>query len=135
MTRRTSKTTPSDILVEHSPSIRTLTRTLQQIVKRTIPDAIEKAYPGWRGIGYSHPLSGYFCGIFPQKDCVKVGFEHGILLDDPHEILNGEGKQVRYLTVTDKKKIPVDELRMFLLQAIGLPRPNFPHRKATKREV
>ena len=135
MTRNKQETTLSDILAEHSPNIRALTGTLQQIIKQTVPDAIEKTYPVWRGIGYRHPQAGYVCGIFPQKDCVKVGFEHGVLLDDPQEILSGEGKQVRYLIVTDKQKIPMDELRMFLLQAIGLPLPNRPRGKATKRKV
>jgi hypothetical protein len=89
MTRRrhtreaSTRSTPEEILADFLPDVRALAGALRALILRTIPTASEHAYSGWRGIGYRHPQSGYFCGIFPQRDHVKLGFEYGAALPDP----------------------------------------------------
>ena len=116
--RRRSDITPEQILVDYPPQVRRLAERLRRLVRRTIPTAAEFAYPVWRGIGYRDPQSGYFCGIFPQRDCVKLGFEHGASLADPDRLLEGSGKQVRYLVVRSEKDIHARALRRLLVSAV-----------------
>jgi hypothetical protein len=121
MKKDNSTTTVAEILGEHSLEVRLLAERLRQIVRQEVPEAIEKAYPYWHGIGYTHPESGYTAAIFPQYDRVKLGFEFGILLPDPDGLLRGEGKQVRYVHLHDLETIPEDKIRQLLQAAIDLP--------------
>lgn len=112
---------PADILAEHSPKVRAIAERLRDLVRQTVPEAAEKAYPGWHAIGYRHPTSGYFCGIFPQTDKVLLLFEFGILLPDPEKLLEGDGKQVRYVVIADVDDIQVEPIQSLLKAALDLP--------------
>lgn len=97
-----------------------LTLRLRQAVLKVIPEASERVYLGWRGIGFHHPDAGYVCAIFPGADRVRLGFERGHLLYDPDQRLEGTGNRVRYLTVTRwDPDLPV-MLEALLDQAISL---------------
>lgn len=123
--------TPEELLAGHSPKIKQLANRLRQLIKKTVPDASEKAYPVWRGIGYRHPESGYFCGIFPQEDSVKLGLEQGVLLNDPDGLLLGDGKQVRYVIIKAVKDIPIASIQRLLLESISIGRQ--PRRKLRQK--
>ncbi|MGH2404236.1 MAG: DUF1801 domain-containing protein [bacterium] len=110
--------TPAGILADHTPAVRTLATRLRRLIRKTIPDAREVAYPLWHGIGYRHPRAGYFCGIFPQKSSVRLGFEYGAHLPDPDGLLEIGGAQVRYMIVRTGKDIRIPPLKKLLLAAI-----------------
>jgi len=113
--------TPDHILTGHTPDVRQICETLRSLVRAAVPEAREIAYPSWHGIGYRHPQSGYFCAIFPQQDYVKLGFEFGVLLPDPNGLLEGDGKQVRYVMIHRMVDIDSGAIRELILAAIGLP--------------
>jgi hypothetical protein len=122
MKRESSKRiTPEEILADHPPEIRALVKRLRGIVRETVPQAVEAANAGWRSINYRHPGVGYFCGIFPEPGRVRLAFEFGILLPDPHGVLGGTGKQVRYLDIEEGGVIPVEAVQQLLLAAVDLP--------------
>lgn len=106
-------------------------------MRETVPEASEAVYPVWRGLGYRHPRAGYFCGVFPARDCVKLAFEFGLLLSDPEGLLR-EGptstRKVRYVEVREASDVRVQPIRALLRQAVRLkaeaPRPA---RRATRR--
>lgn len=98
-TRARPAATPEQILADCPPEVRALAEHARRFVRRAVPTATEVAYPGWRGIGYRDPQSGYFCGVFPRRDHVRLLFEHGAALRDPDGLLEGDGRQVRYVTV------------------------------------
>lgn len=112
---------PDDLLLPHTPQIIDLANQLRHLIRATVPEATEKAYPVWKGIGYVHPRAGYFCAIFPQADCVKLGFEWGKLLSDPDGVLEGDGKQLRYVVIGAGKTVPVVAIQRLLLAALSLP--------------
>ena len=112
---------PEDILAEHTPEVRALAERLRQLIRETVPEASEAAYPVWHGIGYRHPETGYFCAIFPLEDEVKLGFEFGVLLPDPAGLLQGNGRQVRYVHLRGPKDIRVRPLKALLRAAANLP--------------
>ena len=112
---------PEDILSSYSPGVRNLAEHVRKLIKDTIPAVEERAYPGWRAIGFRHPDVGYFCGIFPQEEGVDLAFEFGVLLPDPQAILDGKGKQVRYVHILQMQDIQPEPLIALIQAAIDLP--------------
>jgi hypothetical protein len=94
---------PEAFLASYPPPIVALGQRLRWVVKRAVPDAIERVRPGWRVIGYDLPSrrSGlFFAWVFPELEHVHLGFPHGTLMDDARGELKGEGvtKKARWLT-------------------------------------
>ena len=103
--------TPDELLDEHTPQVAALAQRLRAFMKATVPEAAERAYPGWRGIGYRHPAAGYLGGVFPLADRVRLLCEHGARLPDPEGLLSGDGNQTRYVEMTgwDEALVPALE--------------------------
>ena len=99
-------TTVADLLEEHGPPIADLARALRWVVLEAMPDAEERVYSGWRGLGYHHPAAGYVCGLFPQAGRVSLGFENGVHLPDPDGLFTRGGLQVRYIDLEPGDEIP-----------------------------
>ena len=111
-------TTPGEILRPFPPSVRRLANELRKLIRRTLPRVEEKAYAGWHGIGYHDRQAGYLAGIFPQADCIKLYFEHGSVLPDPHHVLTGTGSQVRHVSCWPDVPVPERAIRELLAAAI-----------------
>ena len=109
-----------DLLVDYPPHIGLLVQALRRVIWSVMPEATERVYGGWRGIGYHHPKAGYVWALFPTETAVRIGFEHGHLLHDPGGLLEGRGKQVRYLNVTELDPDVVTSITAFIDQAIEL---------------
>jgi len=117
---RARDVSPDVILQAFEPAVARSAGELRRLVRETIPTATEHGYPGWRAIGYRDPQAGYFCGIFPQIASVRLIFEHGIRLDDPDGVLQGAGRQVRFIEITPDEVIPEQAIRRLLRAAIRL---------------
>jgi hypothetical protein len=106
------------------PQTRDVLSELTSLIASTIPEATEKVNLGRRGLNFSHPDVGYFCGLSPVEDRVTVVFEFGALLPDPDGILNGNScaKQVRYVRIRSLDALPRAALRRLLRAAVSLPR-------------
>ena len=121
-TKKTEGGTPPEAILRDYPlEIRAIAEELRRLVKHQVPDAVERGYPRWRGIGYRHPTAGYFCGIFPQEAEVHLLFEWGILLPDPDGILAGDARQVRYIPVGDITSIDPRAIDQLITAALDLP--------------
>ena len=118
--------TPEELLAPYPPHLRELAEALRSLVKRAVPTAIEAVRPGWRLLGYNLPIgkrTPFFAWVWPEFEHVHLGFEHGILLDDPDRVLRGAHlrlKRVRYLTMTDAADIDTERCRDFLRQTAQL---------------
>ncbi len=118
---KTPKMFPEEILSAHTPEVKLLTEMLRRLILDEAPEAVEKAYPGWHAIGYTHPKSGYFCAIFPLEDRIQLAFEYGVLLRDPARLLIGQGKQVRYFVMQSAADVLEQEIRSFIKKSLALP--------------
>lgn len=96
-----------------------LAARLRDLVRATVPDAREKVYPVWHGIGYRHPECGYFCGIFPQENSMRLLFERGALLPDPDGLLEGTGKQTRYVDIRRQQDVRVRPIKRLIRAALA----------------
>lgn len=113
-------TTIELLLSGHTAEIQHITQQLRQIVQDVLPEAREKVYMGWHAIGFQHPKAGYIGGIFPYEKYVRLLFEKGVMLYDPDHELQGNGKQTRYLEISDQKDISPEVITRFLHAAINL---------------
>lgn len=114
------KEVPVEEIVATSPEhLQPLTNKLRRIVKVAAPDATEHGYPGWRGIGYRHPVAGYFCGIFPQKDNVRLLFEYGRHLEDPESLLTQGGTQAKWAALRELDSATEDHIRALVDASIA----------------
>lgn len=112
-----------DLLEQHTPEVIDLCLRLREVIRAAMPDATEKVYLGWHGIGFHHPDVGYVCAVFPGEDHVRVGFEHGHLLPDAHELFDPGGGQVRYVTVNELTPDLVVRLEEVVDHAVHLRDP------------
>lgn len=113
--------TPESIIADYPLEAQELAGHLRRAIHTLLPGVLETAYPGWRGIGYKYPGVGYFCGIFfrPSEPTIRLGLEHGTSLPDPDGLLEGEGKRVRYITITRPEQIESGGVKRLLKAAVG----------------
>lgn len=93
---------------------------MRRLVRDVAPEVSERAYPGWRLIGYR--LNRYFCGIYPVAGGVRLLFEQGRGLHDPDGLLEGDGSQTRHVDVHPGPgwEGAVDVMRDLIAQAVAL---------------
>jgi hypothetical protein len=114
---------PEHVRQGSAPGGRALAQRLRTLILQVVPAASERAYPGWHGIGYRHPRAGYFAGIFPLAESVKLGFEWGVLLRDEDALLRSSpagAKRVRYVELRLGDDVPEGALSVLLMEAIDL---------------
>ena len=86
-----------ELLEVCGPAARALAEAARNLILEVVPDATERLRPGWGLIGYNAPA--YFAFVVPHEHHVRIGFEWGVALPDPSGLLEGDAKQVRYVTV------------------------------------
>ena len=117
---------PEALLEAFAPGIVEAATILRTIVRRAVPDAIERVRPGWRLIGYDVPIgrtTRFFAYVAPEPIHVHLGFECGIWLADPDRMLEGAHlglRKVRYVTFGVGEAIPEVPLVALTREAAGL---------------
>jgi hypothetical protein len=59
----------------------------------------------------------YFFFVAPMPDHVRLGFEYGTSLTGDHNLLEGDGKQPRYVTLRDRGSIDPERLAALVAEA------------------
>lgn len=112
---------PEALLAAYPPGHREIANALRRLVKRAVPAALERVRPGWGLIGYDVPVgrrTRYFAFVWPELEHVHLGFEHGVLMDDPDMLLHGGvTKRVRWLTLSSGDQIRDAEFRALVREA------------------
>jgi len=112
--------TIDELIAAYPPEVSALLGDLRPFVLEAMPGGTETAYPGWRAIGYRDVYAGYVCGIFLFEDHLRLIFEHGHLLPDPANILEGATKQTRHITLRPGSPIPVKLIQELVRVATAL---------------
>jgi hypothetical protein len=108
-------------LVEGFPApIVRLMRRVMRTVEESHPELGRKVQRGWQAVAYRHVKAGYVCGAFIRSDRVYLLFEHGRQLSDPDRVLEGDGKQVRFIPFRPGDKIDRTIVALYISEAIGL---------------
>ena len=117
---------PELFLAGYPPGIRRVADRLSAVVRRAVPDAIERVRPGWRLIGYDLPLgrrTRYFAFVAPEVEHVHLGFEYGVWMADPDNLLRGAHlnlRTVRFVTYEPGDPIPIRALVEYTRDAAAL---------------
>ena len=118
---------PPELFLEaYPPGIRRAADRLRAVVRRAVPDAIERVRSGWRLIGYEVPVdrrSKYFAYVAPEMEHVHLGFEYGIWMADPDNLLQGAHlnlRKVRFVTYEPGDPIPESALVVYTRDAARL---------------
>jgi hypothetical protein len=115
--------TPEAFLAAYPPQVQAIATRLRQLITTTVPEVDEAVYVGWQLIGYrvrDGKKSHYFAFVAPLVDQVRLGFEEGVLLSDPDQILRGNGRQVRYVPMFDADAIDEALLAPLIAEAAML---------------
>lgn len=105
-----------------APAIRSVALKLREWVWELYPDSVELIYDGPAALAFGWTPSGRtsdtFCSIaIYNNDCVQFGFYNGALLKDPKHLLEGGGKQYRFVSVTDLEKFRRDDVLKLVEEA------------------
>lgn len=109
-------------LLELPPTAQACTHKINAWLMQHIAGVTKKANQGWKGYAFHHPQAGYLLGVFPFADHVRVLFEWGVLLPDPDQLLQGDGKRVRFFDLAIGADIPQQSLIPLIQAAIELRR-------------
>ncbi len=121
MARALSDSTPQEVLRFLNACDAGLVGLIEQLrtfLRIEVPSAVERVYWGWCAIGYRDPQAGYICGLFPQKEHIRLYFEFGAALPDPAGLLMGDTRQTRYVVLRPGDVLPEAPLRALLHAAL-----------------
>jgi len=113
---------PAEFLLAGAPDdMRRVAERLREVVRDVVPDAVERVRAGWGVIGYDVPVGRkprFFLWIWAQPEHVHLGFQRGVLMDDPERRLEGRGvtKLVRWLTFTPDEEIDPASIAPMILE-------------------
>jgi len=85
------------LLATCTPEVCRLLERARKSVLAAVPSAVERYRAGWGLIGYNAPH--YFAFLVPDATQIRMGFEWGVALSDPLQMLDGTGRQVRYVNL------------------------------------
>ena len=121
------ETLPVEAFLDQFPAgVGAQAETLRQVVRRAVPDALERVRPGWRLIGYDVPIGRrkrYFAFVAPEPGHVHLGFEYGVWMADPDGLLQGahlDLRKVRFVTFEPGGSIPTEALVRYTREAAAL---------------
>ncbi len=103
---------PDAFLAGYPSAIRASADALRAVVRRAVPESMERVRIGWRLIGYDVPVGRrwrYFAFVAPEPIHVHLGFAHGAWMEDPERRLEGAHlslRAVRFVTFGPGEAIP-----------------------------
>jgi hypothetical protein len=115
---------PEALLADYADDVMAQAEILRAVMRRAVPDAIERVRAGWRLIGYEVPIgrrSRYFAYIAPEPIHVHLGFAYGAWMSDPDRSLEGAHlrlRKVRFLTFQPGQPIPEETCFRLLREAV-----------------
>ncbi len=115
--------TPDEFIEKYPPPHRELVNHLRALIRATVPKAVEGVNVGWGLLAYRIPVGkrlAYWGWIGADGDHAHLGFEYGILLNDPKKLLEGTGTQVRYLTIRRVRDLRKRDFAALIRQAVEI---------------
>lgn len=95
---------------------------LRQLIISIFPEITEQLDMPARMIAYCYGQKNadLICVLIPSKKGIKLGFNRGVMLNDPHRLLKGSGKISRYVEINSNEIIDSIEIKNLLLESLSL---------------
>ena len=108
------------ILIQATPHVQSLTRQAKALIQEIMPEVVEVAWPTQKIIGYGvgpKKMSEHFCYIAVLKNRINLGFYYGADLADPTNLLEGSGKLLRHVKISQAAQLDDPAFRALVEQA------------------
>lgn len=112
--------TAEDVFDLYPKEVKSFLKKVYSVVKKSLPGLTEKAYMGWRSVGFFLPNGKHIAGLWAVKSgVVRLNFARGEMLTDPHDLLH-KTKFHCYLEIASPAAINEQLITAFLLEALEL---------------
>lgn len=103
-----------------APPVRALAEATRRFVLERFPKAVEQVKPGWNALWYGTgtKAADQVLVIQPQSSSVNLAFAKGATLPDPVGLLEGTGKSIRHVKITDVGTLERPELDALVAAAV-----------------
>ena len=123
----------------YSLEVQTLALDLMQFVKKIIPEANELIWDNYNAVAIAYSktekLKDAFCHVAIYSKHVNFGFNRGSELSKSDIKLEGNGKLIRHIKVTEIDKFPKDLIEKLLFEAIGISEDLNSEIQKTKKSI
>ncbi len=102
-------------------AMQALARGARDLIAAVYPEAAEVAWPRQQIIGYGvgpKKMTEHFCYIAVHGAHVNLGFNYGAKLPDPQGLLQGTGKLMRHVKISEPRQLEGAALRDLIEAAI-----------------
>ncbi|MEM6261266.1 MAG: DUF1801 domain-containing protein [Bacteroidota bacterium] len=108
----------------YPPHVSELAFSLRKFVLQQAPRASELIYDAYNAVSLAYSLSDSlkdaFCHIAVYPNHVNFGFNRGTELLQDMVVLEGTGKLIRHLKVTNDQKFPRNEVTLLLAETVEI---------------
>lgn len=129
----------NQFIAKYTPEVAATGRAVLKKIRKRIPGAVEMVYDNYNAlvVGFSpteRPSDAIFSVIFFPR-WISICFIFGAYLDDPTNILQGAGKQVRTLRLAAASDLDGPAVRALVDQALEDAGPSILKKGRRKLEV
>jgi hypothetical protein len=120
-----------EIVSSVSPHARKLAEEARELIRSVYPAVVEVPWPKQRVIGYGvgpKKMSEHFCYISVSKEHINLGFMYGAELPDHEQLLEGTGKLLRHVRITELEQLSNHALKELIQAATKHRMPVKPSR-------
>ena len=110
-----------DALARTNPQAKQLAAALRKLISDIYPKVVEVPWPRQQVIGYGigpKKMTEHFCYIAPYGGHVNLGFNYGLALPDPDQLLEGTGKTFRHVKIRKSEDVEQPALRTLIRAAV-----------------
>jgi hypothetical protein len=110
-----------DALATSNPRTKKLAKAVRKLIADVYPKVVEVPWPRLKVIGYGigpKKATEHFCYIAPYGEYVNVGFNYGLVLPDPDELMEGSGKKFRHVKIKTLEDVERPGLKKLLQSAV-----------------
>ena len=126
-----------EFLKPYNSDIQELAFELRNFIVEIVPEANELIWDNYNAVAIayskSEKLKDAFCHIAVYSKYVNFGFNRGTELTKQKVQLEGKGKLIRHLKVTDINTFPKGPLKEMILEAVGIS--EFKNQELAKKET
>ncbi len=109
-----------DIIVGSDKNIKEISHALRGLLAEVMPDITEVPWGRQKIAGYGvgpKKMSEHFSYISPFREHVNLGFTYGAALNDPTNLLEGGGANMRHIKIRSLDDVNNPAIKDLLVQA------------------
>ena len=122
MTTRRPPKELADFLAAFDPKVAKLHLATRRVVLSAAPDADELIYDAYNAVTAAYSFSGRlkeaFCHVAAYRAHVNLGFNRGVELPDPSQLLRGSGAKIRHARIGQPSDLRSDALLKLVAAAV-----------------